>query len=272
MASRSAPGVDGRKPDLFDKHIDEMPPHRAVLRAVEAKLMSKVSLRHPVLDIGAGDGHFASVTYRELIDAGVDLRFRDLLVARSRPGVYRLTSVASGTALPFRDGAFGTVLANCVMEHIPDLEAALGEVSRVLAPGGVFAATLPSEHFPDFLLGSSLFRFLHLPGLARVYGAFFNRISYHYHVYSLETWRTKLETAGLQIVEHRYYFSAAAHRALDLSHYLGVPTLLSHTLTGRWVLHPWLMAPFAWWLRRYYEEPFPQVGAYQFVLCHKIER
>src|SRR2546426_1081535 len=133
MASHSVPGVYGRRPDVFDRHIEEMPPHRAVLGAVEAKLMTQVPPRLPV---------------------------------------------------------------------------------REIAAGGVFAATLPSEHFPDFLLGSSLFRSLHLPGLARAYGDFFNRISYHYHVYPLETWRTKLEAAGLRVVEHRYYFSAAAHRAL----------------------------------------------------------
>ncbi len=271
MAKPGSSGGTGRKPDFFDRHIKEMPPHRAVLRAVEAKLMGRVPLRHPVLDIGAGDGHFASLTYEEPIDFGVDVRLQDLRVAAARPGAYRSLAMASATALPFRDGVFGTVVSNCAIEHISDLEAALAEVSRVLTLGGMFAATLPSEHFPDFLMGSSLFRALHLPGLARAYGAFFNRISYHYHVYSPKIWREKLAAAGLQMVEHRYYFSAAAHRALDFSHYLGVPTLVSHTLTGRWVLHPWLMAPFAWWLRRYYEEPFPEIGAYQFVLCQKME-
>src|SRR6185369_11263382 len=39
-------------------------------------------------------------------------------------------------ALPFRDGAFTVVSANMVMEHIADPAATLGEMRRVLAPGG----------------------------------------------------------------------------------------------------------------------------------------
>ena len=40
-----------------------MAPHRAVLRAVECRFMARVPLTAPVLDIGCGDGHFASIAY-----------------------------------------------------------------------------------------------------------------------------------------------------------------------------------------------------------------
>src|SRR5439155_8660230 len=172
---------------------NEMPLHRAVLRSVECKLMGRVPLVHPVLDIGTGDGHFASVVYREPIDVGVDVLWRDLREAAARADVYRGVARASAMQLPFRDGCFNTVVSNCVIEHIPDLNATLGEISRVLAPGGSFATTLPSEHFPDFLLGSTIFRKLGLRGLSQSYGDFFNRISHHYHVYPPETWTRILE-------------------------------------------------------------------------------
>jgi len=246
-----------------------MPLHRAVLRSVECKLMGQVPLRHPVLDIGTGDGHFASVAYNEPIDAGIDVLWRDLREAAARPGVYRAVIRSNATALSFRDATFYTVVSNCVIEHIPDLDATLSEIARVLAPGGTFATTLPSEHFPDFLLGSTILGRLGFRTLSRAYGDFFNRISHHYHVYPPEVWRRRLDEHGLRVVEHRYYFSAAAHRAFDLSHYLSVPNAISRGLTGRWVLHPAQMRLFGSWLRRYYEEPFPDIGAYQFVRCEK---
>ena len=257
--------------DYLAAQLQDMAPHRAIFRAVECEFMGKVPLVPPVLDIGCGDGHFASVAYTTLpIDVGIDVMKRDLPEAAARPGVYREVMFASATDLPFDDASFSTVVSNCVIEHIPDNAAVLREISRVLRPGGAFATTLPSEHYPDFLLGSTTFRKIGLAALGRAYGRFFNRISYHYHVYPPEEWRRRLETVGLAVEQQTYYFSAAAHRRFDLSHYLGVPSLVSKRLLGRWMLFDWQRKAFERWLRPYYEEPLPVVGAYQFVLCRKI--
>lgn len=263
-------GQQAARPDYLKKQLEDMAPHRAILRAVECKFMGQAPLRAPILDVGCGDGHFASIAYDQLpIDVGIDVMARDLPEAARRPGVYRSVSFASATELPFASGTFNTVVANCVIEHIPDLDGVLSEIARVLRPGGVFAATLPSEHYPDYLLGSTVFRKLGLAGLGRAYGDFFNRISHHYHVYPPAVWFAKLAAVGLVVDEHAYYFSAAAHRRFDLSHYLGVPNLITKRLFGRWVMFPGQMKPFEWWLRPWYEEPLPATGAYQFVLCHR---
>ncbi len=257
--------------DYLVEQLKDMAPHRAILRAVECQFMSCVPLESPVLDIGCGDGHFASIAYDRLpIDVGIDVMERDLPEAAQRDGVYRQVMYASATELPFADGAFRTVVSNCVIEHIPDNAAVLREISRVLQPGGVFATTLPSEHYPDYLLGSSLFRRLGLKRLSRFYGDFFNSISHHYHVYSPEEWRRRVEAAGLQVEQQTYYFSAAAHRRFDLSHYLGVPNLVSKRLLGRWMPFIWQRKLFERWLRPFFEEPLPEVGAYQFLQCRKV--
>lgn len=256
--------------DALIRHLREMAPHRALLRATECRLMGAVPLVHPVLDVGCGDGHFASVAYAEPIDIGLDLLDRDLKEAAARrPDVYRAIVKASATAMPFRDATFATVVSNCVIEHIPDVDAALREIARVLRPGGAFAATLPSERFPDYLLGATLARRIGLLRAGRAYGAFFNRISHHCHVDPPAIWQARLQAVGLEVVEHTYYFSAAAHRAFDLAHYLSVPNLVTKRLLGRWVLHPLQAKPLERWFRRYYEEPWPEVGAYQFVRCVK---
>jgi SAM-dependent methyltransferase len=259
-----------RREHCFTRHLREMAPHRALLRAVECNLIGSLPLVHPVLDVGCGDGHFASVAYDEPIDVGIDVLDRALTEAAARrPVVYRELVKASATALPFRDGTFGTVVSNSSLEHIRDIDQALSEITRVLRMGGTFATTLPSEHYPEYLMGATLARRLGLAGVARGYGALFNRISYHYHVDSPEVWKARLAAVGLDIVEHTYYFSPAAHRAFDLAHYLGVPNLLSKRLVGKWILHPLQAKPFEWWYRRYYEEVLPVAGAYQFVRCVK---
>lgn len=258
--------------DYFSRHLQAMAPHRAILRAVECKFMGRIPLVPPILDIGCGDGHFASIAYDRPLDVGIDVMRRDLReAAERRPAVYKQVMFADATALPFADHTFGTVVSNCVIEHIPDITATLREISRVLRPGGAFATTLPSEHYPEYLLGTTMMQRFGMPRAARAYGDFFNTISHHFHVDPPAVWQDRLAAAGLQMVEHRYYFSPAAHRAFDLSHYLGVPNLLTKRLLGRWVLHPAQMIPFDWWLRRYYDEPLPEQGAYQFVRCVKTE-
>ncbi len=247
-----------------------MAPHRAVLRAVECRFMARVPLTPPVLDIGCGDGHFASIAYERLpIDVGIDVMARDLPEAAARKDVYREVMFASATALPFADASFNTVISNCVIEHIPDNAAVLREISRVLRPGGLFATTLPSELYPKYLLGSTAFRSVGLKGLGERYGQFFNRISYHYHVHPPEEWKRRFEAAGLEVEEQTYYFSAAAHRRFDLSHYLGVPSLITKRLLGKWMLFDGQRRLFERWLRPYYEEPLPEQGAYQFAQCRK---
>jgi SAM-dependent methyltransferase len=46
--------------------------------------------------------------------------------------------------LPFADNSFDRIIASEVMEHVPSDVAAIGEMARVLKPGGVLAVTVPA--------------------------------------------------------------------------------------------------------------------------------
>jgi SAM-dependent methyltransferase len=186
-----------------------------------------------------------------------------------------------GEALPFGDETFATVISNSVLEHIPDVDPVLAEISRVLkrsssASGndvGRFIFCVPSEYFTEFLWVSSLFDRIGLGGLARAYEGYFNRISRHHHCLGPEEWQRRLSEAGLRLADLFYYFSERAHHALDLGHYVGVPNLIAKRLTGRWVLFPSrrnpVLAVTEQWLRPLYEEALPEVGAYLFLVAKR---
>jgi SAM-dependent methyltransferase len=55
---------------------------------------------------------------------------------------------ADGLALPFPDASFDRIVAAEVLEHVPDDEAAVAELVRVLRPGGRLAVTVP-RWFPE---------------------------------------------------------------------------------------------------------------------------
>ena len=112
--------------------------HRALIRALEHRLFAAETLAHPVLDIGCGDGHFAAATFPGGIDVGIDIT--EEIVAEARKyGPYQRAEVADGTKLPYADGAFRTVVSNCVIEHIPDIEAR-AEIMRLFEPARTVGA------------------------------------------------------------------------------------------------------------------------------------
>jgi len=87
------------------------------------------------LEVGCGTGVYAQ-QLRELgwTPLGVDLSAGMLRYAKGRLPVAR----AEAERLPIRDGAVPAAITVMVHTDMPDYPAVLHEVSRVLAPGGVF--------------------------------------------------------------------------------------------------------------------------------------
>lgn len=267
--SASPPDVPDRA-DYFAAHLPLVPAFRALIRAVECRLLAGVEMPEPVLDIGCGDGTFAQVLAGGRWFAGVDTWAEGVRQAAAR-GAYRHALVASGTRLPFADGAFRTVVSNCVLEHIPDVDAVLREANRVLHMGGRFVITVPSHLFAEMLFGSTACRRLGLKRLARAYGDWFNRKARHYHCDPPEAWIARLADAGFTVDQWEYYLSHAALQAIDVAHYYGVPSLLWNRVLGRWNIAQgsWNYVVPNLWLRRYYEEPSPNPGGYIFFAATK---
>jgi len=91
-----------------------------------------------VLDVGCGEGQITRLATRLGAHAtGLDPTWAQLTAGRERQGG---AGYVAGLAqrLPFAAASFDAVVACLVFEHIADTDAALGEVARVLEPGGRF--------------------------------------------------------------------------------------------------------------------------------------
>ena len=108
------------------------------------------------LDLGCGFGRHAFAAARRgaevvALDAGMDevIGVRSVLGAMVEAGELSEDRIRAGgiqgnaLMLPFADGTFDRIVASEVLEHIPDDLTAIGELARVLRPGGTMAVTVP---------------------------------------------------------------------------------------------------------------------------------
>ncbi|MEP7286066.1 MAG: methyltransferase domain-containing protein [Chloroflexota bacterium] len=106
-----------------------------------------------VLDIGAGPGTYFSLVKARIphgVLIGGDLSLGMAYRALQHPDV-DLVLNADAQILPFADNTFDVVLANHMLYHLPNLDAALADIQRILKPTGrLIAATNSQYNLPEF--------------------------------------------------------------------------------------------------------------------------
>ncbi len=254
---------------ILRRHLDALPYFRALVRAVEDRFYQDLGLPRPVLDIGCGDGHFASVAFAPPLEVGLDPD--PVLREAARRGGYRLVIRADGAHIPIVSSYFASAMSNSVLEHIPQVDLVLREAARVLRRGAPFIFCVPNPNYLGFL---SLARGLDQIGLRRAaqsYREWFRRMTRVAHLDSAEGWRARVEAAGFVLERTWEYFSKAALQTLEWGHLGGVPSLVARWLSGRWILIPGRanLALTEALIVRYFEEPLPAAGAFTFYVVRR---
>lgn len=105
-----------------------------------------------ILDVGSGAGQIAGHLL-EFADRDAQITCTDLSAQMLRRARNRLKSsrpafvVADVTALPFANGSFDGITCGYVLEHVPEPEKGLSEMSRVLRTGGRLLLLTTEDNF-----------------------------------------------------------------------------------------------------------------------------
>jgi ubiquinone/menaquinone biosynthesis C-methylase UbiE len=161
--------------------------HRNRRRTVR-RLLRRYAAQTPMLDAGCGTG--LNLVSLPAGSVGIDLNPRNLALIRARLPQYQAVQ-GDIEAMPFDDGSFATVVCTEVLEHVPYPDAALGEIRRVLSPGGLLIGSVPCH--------SLIWRLRFLSSTCPGDEPFHNE-------YRPPEVRMMLETAGLKI--ERIWYSA----------------------------------------------------------------
>lgn len=113
------------------------------------ELRTLIRSAHRVLDVGCGDG-----TLLELVTTGTNIEAHGVDIATTAVSIAkrlhpRLRVVEGDAAhLPFLAASFDLVYSAYTLEHLPDPDAAVREMTRVLAPGGRLLLMVPNYGSP----------------------------------------------------------------------------------------------------------------------------
>lgn len=225
--------------NLYADYVASTPLALAFERLVECRIYLNLPFERPILDIGCGDGIFSKVLFAEQIDTGIDPNPVEIEHARKLGGYHELLQ-CYGASVPKPDGTYRTIFSNSVLEHIPDLKPVLKEANRLLAPGGRFYFTVPSENFERFTTTNLLLERVGLGRLSQRYRRFFNRFWVHYHAYKVEKWIALGKEAGFEIVDAYTYNPAPLCLLNAALTPLALPNMITKKLTNRWMLFPGL--------------------------------
>jgi 2-polyprenyl-3-methyl-5-hydroxy-6-metoxy-1,4-benzoquinol methylase len=141
-------GLQAEKHDLIDAHNfrskEEYVLH--LIHTLAYVQASRLGENKTVLDLGCNTGYGSEILFKSAKNVvGVDVSDKAISSANNQYGHLGIRfQQIDGKKLPFEEDEFDMIVCCQVIEHIVDYGVFIGELKRVLSPGGIVIFTTPN--------------------------------------------------------------------------------------------------------------------------------
>lgn len=126
--------------------------HWLELLKVSSTLDEPGDIKGEVLDYGCGQGRWAGLLAKKFPNAritGIDISSKAIEKAGAANPKHKFY-VFNGEKAPFEEGSFELVFTFHVLEHVPDIKAAVSDIARLVKNGGYLCVIFPCGNDNSF--------------------------------------------------------------------------------------------------------------------------
>jgi len=221
----------------FERYFPYTPAALCVKECARLSALRRFEVRGPILDVGCGDGLFASIAFDDAEVWGIDI---DADEGRWAAASQAYTQIILGDVTRARlpESFFATCVANCSLEHVPRIDRALANIRRSLAPGGRAYLFVPNKDWARDLLSYRALAMAGLDSTAELLRSSVDTFFKHHHLHDQEEWREIVGAAGLSVVSIEPALSAGTTVAFELFLLPSLAGWANKHMTTRWTNFP----------------------------------
>lgn len=221
----------------FQRYFPHTPAALCIKECARLSALRRHDCPGPILDVGCGDGLFASIAFSDAEVWGIDIDAKEgRWAAASR--AYAQVVLGDVTQAKLPESFFKTCVANCSLEHVPRIDLAMKTIYQSLQPGGRVLMFVPNKHWAEQLLSYRALEAVGAPGLAKTLQQGIDTFFRHEHLYDEAGWRKVLTEGGFEVEAMEPVLSSATTVAFEAFLLPSLAGWLNKSLTTRWTNFP----------------------------------
>ncbi|MBS2019079.1 MAG: class I SAM-dependent methyltransferase [Deltaproteobacteria bacterium] len=223
--------------DHFVRYFPHAPAALCVKECARLAALREFRLAGPILDVGCGDGLFAKVAFEGAEVWGIDIDAKEGRWAQASRA-YSQIVLGDITKARLPSGFFASCVANCSLEHVPDLQAALSNIAGSLMPGAEAILFVPNKIWASKFMSVRAARAAFGDRVAQMLQDGIDEFFAHRHLHDEQGWREQIAKSPLELAEIRPVLSTSTTVAFEALLLPSLAGYLNKKLTSRWTNFP----------------------------------